>query len=171
MVGYQCPFSTSVLLIYIRQSSLLTIPRLQKPASELTYLTASSSFVSTIETRVLTPRSTNYVIMVSCSYCDRIAIGDILYRYGFIRNQFINKYVPVTRWQWEAPLIYPLGTYRFNDWSKQHNPLFDYSSLQPNIQHSATELLCNISNREYPTPLQTYEPKVPFVQSNNVWSN
>ena len=66
----------SVLLIYIRLSTPLTILRLPKPASEFTYVTAVSSLPFTIDNRVLTLRSVNYVIKVICLYCDTIAIGD-----------------------------------------------------------------------------------------------
>jgi len=73
--------------MYIRQSTLLTILRLSKPAAELTYITASSSLSATIGSQVLSPRSINYVIKILRSYCDTIAIGDTKYRYEFIWTQ------------------------------------------------------------------------------------
>jgi len=80
--------------IYIRRSTLLSILRLPKPALEFTYVTASSSFASTIDSWVLTPRSINYMIKVMCSYCDTIAIGDSSYGYKSIWNQLsTNRFV------------------------------------------------------------------------------
>jgi len=76
-----------VLLVYIRRSTPLTILRPPKPISEFTYLSASSSFASTIDSREPTPKSTNYVIKVMCSYCDTIAIGDTPYRYELFWSQ------------------------------------------------------------------------------------
>ena len=58
----------SVSLIYIRQSTPLTILRLAKPALEFSYVTAFSSFASTIDSRVLTPG----VLTMSSRYCARI---------------------------------------------------------------------------------------------------
>jgi len=54
------------------------ILRLPKPVLEFTYVTAISSLPSTIDGQVQTPKSTNYVIQVTSSYCDTIAIGDTL---------------------------------------------------------------------------------------------
>ena len=71
----------SVSLIYIRQSTPLTILGLPKPASEFTYVTATTFLPPTIDGRVLTAMSINYVIKVQSSYCDTIAIGDTLYRF------------------------------------------------------------------------------------------
>jgi len=83
-----------VSLIYIRQSTPLTILRLPKPVSEFTYVTALSSLPSTIDGRVLTPRSINNVIKVMSLYCDTIAIGDISYRYEPIWSQLsTNRFV------------------------------------------------------------------------------
>jgi len=79
--------------IYIRWSTPLTILRLPKPALEFAYVTASGSFASTIDSRVLTPRSINYVIMVMCSYCDTIAIGDTSYGYELIWSQLSTNRV------------------------------------------------------------------------------
>jgi len=94
IVGYQYSSSKSVSLIYIRQSTPLTILRLRKPDSEFTYITGSSSSASTIDNRVLTPRSNNYVMKVICSYCDTIAIGDTSYEYQLIWSQSsLNKFV------------------------------------------------------------------------------
>ena len=91
---YPCPSSMSVSLIYIRRSTPLTILRLPKPVSEFTYVSALSSFASTIDNQVLTPKSANYVIKVICSYCDLIAIGDTLYEYELIWTQLsLNKFV------------------------------------------------------------------------------
>ena len=77
----------SVSLIYIRSSSPLTILRLSKPVSEFAYITALSSLPSTIDGRVLTPRSINYVIKIMSSYCDTIAIGNTSYEYELIWSQ------------------------------------------------------------------------------------
>ena len=82
----------SVSLIYIRQSTPLTILRLRKPISEFTYVTASSSLPSTIDGRVLTPMSINYIIQVMSSYCDTIAIGDTLYAYELIWSQLSTNW-------------------------------------------------------------------------------
>jgi len=73
--------------ICIRQSTLLRILRLPKPALEFTYVTASSSFASTIDSWVLTPRGINYVIKVMCSDCDTIDIGDTSYGSDLIWSQ------------------------------------------------------------------------------------
>jgi len=75
-----------VSLIYITWFTSVTILRLPKPVLEFTYVTASSSFASTSDSRVLTPQSTNYVIMVMCSDCDTFAIGDTSYEYELIWN-------------------------------------------------------------------------------------
>ena len=77
----------SVLLMYIRLSTPLIILGLPKPVSEFTYVTASSSFTSTIDGQVLTPKSTNYVIKVVCLYWDTIAIGNTSFRYELIWSQ------------------------------------------------------------------------------------
>jgi len=58
-----------------------------KPILEFTYITASSPFASTNDSRVLTPKSTFYVIQVMCSYCDTIAISDILYEFELFWSQ------------------------------------------------------------------------------------
>jgi hypothetical protein len=47
-----------------------------KTVSVFTYVTASSSFCSTIGRWVLTSRSTNYVIKVMSLDCDTMSIGD-----------------------------------------------------------------------------------------------
>jgi len=84
----------SVLVIYIRRSTPLTILRLPKPVSEFTYITALSFLPSTIDGRVLTPMIINYVIKVMSSYCDTIAIGDTSYKYELIRSQLsTNRFV------------------------------------------------------------------------------
>jgi len=58
------------------------------------YITALSSLPSTIDNRVLTPRSINYVIKVICLYCDTIAIGDTSYEYELIQSQLsTNRFV------------------------------------------------------------------------------
>jgi len=81
--------------LYIGWSTPLTIVRLRKPTSEFSYITASSSFASTIDSWDLTPRSINYVIKVMCSYCDTIAIGDNSNGYELIwcqlsKNRFVS---------------------------------------------------------------------------------
>jgi len=82
------------ILIYIRRSTPLTILRLPKPVLEFSFTTAFVIFPSTIDGRVLTPRSANYVIKVISSYCDTIAIGDISYCYELIRSQLsTNRFV------------------------------------------------------------------------------
>jgi hypothetical protein len=73
-----------VWLIYIRRSTPLTILRLPKPVSEFSFVTTFVILASTIDGRVLTPISANYVIKVMSSYCDTIAIGDILDCYELI---------------------------------------------------------------------------------------
>jgi len=84
----------SVSLIYIRQSTLLTILRLPKLVSEFSFVTAFVILASTIDGRVLTAMSINYVIKVMSSYCDTIAIGDISYRYELIGSQLsTNRFV------------------------------------------------------------------------------
>jgi len=77
----------SASLIYIRRSTPLTILRLPKPVPEFTYVTALSSFPSTIDGRVLTAMSINYVIKITSSYCDTIAIGDTSYESELIWSQ------------------------------------------------------------------------------------
>jgi len=58
------------------RSTPLTSPRLPKPSSEFTYVTALSFLPSTIDGWVLTPMSINYVIKVMSLYCVPIAIGN-----------------------------------------------------------------------------------------------
>jgi len=70
--------------IFIRRSTPLIILRLPKPALEFTYVTASSSFATTINSWVLTSRSINYVMKVMCMYCDTIAIVDTSFGYELI---------------------------------------------------------------------------------------
>jgi len=83
-----------VSLMYIRQSTPLTILRLPKPVSEFTYVTASSSLLSTIDGQVLTPMCINYIIKVMSSYCDTTAIGDTSYAYELIWSQLsTNRFV------------------------------------------------------------------------------
>jgi hypothetical protein len=77
----------SVSLIYIRRSTPLTFVRLQKPVSEILFVTALVILASTMDGRVLTLMSANYVIKVVSSYCDTIAIGDISYYYEPIQSQ------------------------------------------------------------------------------------
>jgi len=87
----------SVSLIYIRRSTPLTILRLPKPVLKFTYVTASSSLPSTIDGRVLTPMSINYIIKVMSSYYDIIAIGDTFYVYELIRSQLsTNRFMSPT---------------------------------------------------------------------------
>jgi len=74
----------SVSLIYIRQSTPLTILKLPEPVSESSFATGFVTLPSTIDGRVLTPRGANYVIKVIGLYCDTIAMGDISYRYKII---------------------------------------------------------------------------------------
>ena len=54
----------------------LNNPKAVKSSLEFTYVTASSFLAFTIDGRVLTPMSINYVIKIMSSYCDTIAIGD-----------------------------------------------------------------------------------------------
>jgi len=83
-----------VSLIYIRRSTPLTILRLPKPVSEFSCVLPLSSLVSTIDGRVPTAKSTNYVIKVMSSYCDTIAIGDTPYACELIWSQLsINRFV------------------------------------------------------------------------------
>jgi len=94
IVGYWCPFSMSVSLIYIRQFAPLTIQWLPKPVSEFTYGTASLLFTSTIDSQVPISNRFNEVIMVMCSYCDAITSGDTLYKYKLIWSQLsTNRFV------------------------------------------------------------------------------
>jgi len=84
----------SVLLIYIRWSTPLTIHNTAMHISEFTYVPASSSLTYTIDGQVLTPKSINYVIKEMSLYCDTIAIGDTSYKYKPIWNQLsINRLV------------------------------------------------------------------------------
>jgi len=84
----------SVSLIYIRRSTPLTILRLPKPVLEFSFATAFVILPSTIDGRVLTPRSANYVIKVMSSYCNTIAIGDTSYEYELIWSQLsTNRFV------------------------------------------------------------------------------
>jgi len=83
-----------VSLIYIRQSTLLTILTLAKPVLEFSFLIASSFLPSTSDCRVLTPRSINYIINVMCLYCDTFAICDTWYRYKLIWSRLsTNRFV------------------------------------------------------------------------------
>jgi len=75
------------ILIYIRRSTPLTILRLPKPVLEFSFATAFVILPSTIDGRVLTPRSANYVIKEISSYCDTIAIGNISYCSELIWSQ------------------------------------------------------------------------------------
>jgi len=84
----------SVSLIYIRWSTPLTILTMSMSVSEFSFVTAFVILASTIDGRVLTPMSINYVIKVISSYCDTIAIGDISYRYELIWSQLsTNRFV------------------------------------------------------------------------------
>jgi hypothetical protein len=55
-----------------------------KAVSEFSFVTAFVILASTIDGRVPTLMSANYVIKVMSLYCDTIAIGDISYRYELI---------------------------------------------------------------------------------------
>jgi len=79
-----------VSLLYIRLSTHLTILRLWKLDLELSFITATLFLPSTIDFRVLTPRSINYIIKVMCSYCDTLAIANISYRYELISSQLLT---------------------------------------------------------------------------------
>ena len=148
----------SVSLIYIRRSTPLTILRLPKPISEFTYVTAFSSFASTIDGWVLTPESTNYVIKVLWSCCDTIAIGDTSYRYELIRSQLsTNRFVSPRAS--ESALSY---THRVciglmiaaNDWTLNLTTLYwsqIYSILQ--LSSSATTLISVRNTRVFRTAL------------------
>lgn len=81
------PSSMSVMLIYIRRYTLIIILTLRRPVLEFEYVTASSFLPTTIVSRVLTPRRSNCVMKVMCSYCDTFAISDTLYRYKLILSQ------------------------------------------------------------------------------------
>jgi hypothetical protein len=84
----------SVSLIYIRRSTPLTILRLPKLVSEFSFVTAFVILVSTIDGRVPTAMSINYIIKVMSSYCDTIAIGDISSHYELIGSQLsTNRFV------------------------------------------------------------------------------
>ena len=81
-------------LIYVRQSAHITILRLPNLVSEFTCVTALSSLPSTIDGRVLTPGNITYIIKVTSSYCDTIAIGDTLQSYKPIWSQLsTNRFV------------------------------------------------------------------------------
>jgi len=93
-VGYWCPFSIYISLIYIRRVALLTIPRLPQPVLERSYVTTSSSLPSHSDSGVPTPGSAYSVIKVMCLYHDPIAIGDTSYAYVLIWRQLsTNRFV------------------------------------------------------------------------------
>ena len=170
IVRYRCPSAMSVSLIYIRRSTPLTILRLPKPISECTYVPAFSSFASTIDSWVLTPESTNYVIKVLWSYCDTIAIGDTSYRYELIRSQLsTNRFVSPRAS--ESALSY---THRVciglmiaaNDWTLNLTTLY-WSQIYSNLQLSCFAIY---RTESIPHPLRTYESQVLFAQNKKVCS-
>jgi hypothetical protein len=65
----------------------LNNPKTAKACFGVLIRTAFVILAFTIDGRVLTPMSINYVIKVMSSYCDTIAIGDISNHYELIRSQ------------------------------------------------------------------------------------
>jgi len=147
----------SVSLIYIRRSTPLTILTLPKPVSEFTYIPALSSLPSTIDGRVLNPRSINNVIKVMSSYCNTVAIGDISYRYKPIWRQLsTNRFVSPT-----ASVSALSYTHRVHNvlMVAANDRTLDLTTLYWSQLYSILQLSCFAIywTESIPTPLRTYE--------------
>jgi hypothetical protein len=96
----------SVSLIYNQTIHTLNNPKTAKACFRVLIRNClCHPFACIIDGRVLTPMSTNYFIKIMSSYCDTIAIGDILYRYKLIQSQLSTNRFASARAS-ESALLY-----------------------------------------------------------------
>jgi len=160
--------------VYIRQSTPLTIQRLPKPASEFSYVTASTSFTSTIDSHVLTHRSFIYVIKVICSSCDIIAIGNTSYGYELIWSQLSTNSFTSPRAS-ESALSYTHRvrnslTILANDKILNVTPVY-WSQTYSDLQRSTFAIYSTegIPHHSRPTNPMSYLPRYRKYGRNKGW--